>query len=437
MPAVLALTGRRRRGGQRPPGPREIAAADFFLGAARVGARARTSWRSARAFRRFPAGTGTAFLEVGPPARRLRRWPGSPPRSTVDDGVVAGARAVLRLRHRRAPASSTSTAPVAGSAARDVDWPRPPSAVREHVEPEGDIHATADYRAHLVGVLTRRALGRGRASPSPSTDARRRTAAAADERASTRRADARGHAHASTGSAARAAAPARRLLSDFLRHDLGLTGTHVGCEHGVCGACTVLLDGAAGALVPDVRGHGPGPRDHHGRGLGADADGTMSPVQQAFTECHGLQCGFCTPGFLTTITAYLRGEPRPDRARRPARRSRATCAAAPATRTSSSRVLRAAEIRPSERRRRSVMTHEAVRRSRSSARRTRACVTGGGRYLDDLGHDALAAAFVRSPHAHARILDIDVTDALDVEGVVGDLHLRGPARPGRPSRCRC
>jgi aerobic carbon-monoxide dehydrogenase small subunit len=105
--------------------------------------------------------------------------------------------------------------------------------------------------------------------------------------------------------------PARRLLSDFLRHDLGLTGTHVGCEHGVCGACTVLVDGAPmrscllfavtvdGAHVTTVEGcRAPG--------------GGLGPVQQAFADCHGLQCGFCTPGFVTTITAYLRENPDPD-----------------------------------------------------------------------------------------------------------------------------
>jgi aerobic carbon-monoxide dehydrogenase small subunit len=102
-----------------------------------------------------------------------------------------------------------------------------------------------------------------------------------------------------------AAAPPRRLLSDFLRHDLGLTGTHVGCEHGVCGCCTVLLDGApvrscllfavsvAGQEITTVEGL-------------AEPDGSMSPVQRAFHECHALQCGFCTPGFLVTCTAFLR-----------------------------------------------------------------------------------------------------------------------------------
>lgn len=104
--------------------------------------------------------------------------------------------------------------------------------------------------------------------------------------------------------------PARRLLSDFLRHDLALTGTHVGCEHGVCGACTVLVDGqpmrsclmfavsAAGHEVTTVEGL-------------ADDDGSLSAVQQGFWDCHGLQCGFCTPGFLTTVTAFLEENPSP------------------------------------------------------------------------------------------------------------------------------
>ena len=108
------------------------------------------------------------------------------------------------------------------------------------------------------------------------------------------------------------AVPARRLLSDALRHDLRLTGTHVGCEHGVCGSCTVLLDGrpvrsclvlavsAAGSEITTVEGLvGP--------------DGALTPVQQAFRECHGLQCGYCTPGFLTTVTAGLAENPAPSR----------------------------------------------------------------------------------------------------------------------------
>ena len=106
--------------------------------------------------------------------------------------------------------------------------------------------------------------------------------------------------------------PARRLLSDALRHDLQLTGTHVGCEHGVCGACTILVDGKPmrSCLMFAVSAV-----DHElttVEGL-ANPDGSLGPVQQAFKECHGLQCGFCTPGFLTTITAGLAENPSPTR----------------------------------------------------------------------------------------------------------------------------
>ncbi len=104
--------------------------------------------------------------------------------------------------------------------------------------------------------------------------------------------------------------PARRLLSDALRHDLRLTGTHVGCEHGVCGACTVLLDGAPVRSCLVLAASVDGAALTTVEGLAAP-DGTPHPVQQAFKECHGLQCGFCTPGFLTTIAAYLEENPSP------------------------------------------------------------------------------------------------------------------------------
>jgi carbon-monoxide dehydrogenase small subunit len=106
--------------------------------------------------------------------------------------------------------------------------------------------------------------------------------------------------------------PARRLLSDFLRHDLRLTGTHVGCEHGVCGACTVLLDGAPvrSCLLLAVTVSGQSVTTVEGLG----SPEAMHPVQQAFRECHGLQCGFCTPGFLTTAAAYLAQHPSPTEA---------------------------------------------------------------------------------------------------------------------------
>jgi aerobic-type carbon monoxide dehydrogenase small subunit (CoxS/CutS family) len=102
----------------------------------------------------------------------------------------------------------------------------------------------------------------------------------------------------------------RLLLSDLLRHELGLTGTHVGCEHGVCGACTVLLDGQAirSCLMFAVQASG--------RSLttieGLCEPGALHALQQAFSEEHGLQCGFCTPGFILSIATFLDEVPRLD-----------------------------------------------------------------------------------------------------------------------------
>jgi carbon-monoxide dehydrogenase small subunit len=102
--------------------------------------------------------------------------------------------------------------------------------------------------------------------------------------------------------------PVRRLLSDALRHDLGLTGTHVGCEHGVCGACTVLVDGRPTRSCLMLAVQAAGSQIQTVEGLATD-DGQgghkLHPVQEAFRECHALQCGFCTPGFLMTIKAGL------------------------------------------------------------------------------------------------------------------------------------
>jgi carbon-monoxide dehydrogenase small subunit len=102
----------------------------------------------------------------------------------------------------------------------------------------------------------------------------------------------------------------RLTLADFLREKCHLTGTHLGCEHGVCGACTVLLDGAAvrSCLVFAVQTDGADVTTIEGI---ASADGELSAVQHAFRENHGLQCGFCTPGFVISVTAFLRDNPDP------------------------------------------------------------------------------------------------------------------------------
>jgi len=103
--------------------------------------------------------------------------------------------------------------------------------------------------------------------------------------------------------------PVRLTLADFLRHELELTGTHLGCEHGVCGACTVLVDGrtARACLMLAVQADGASVQTIEGMAQ----DGALTPLQQAFIDHHGLQCGFCTPGVLATLTELLAAHPDP------------------------------------------------------------------------------------------------------------------------------
>ena len=105
--------------------------------------------------------------------------------------------------------------------------------------------------------------------------------------------------------------PARRSLADFLREDLGLTGTHVGCEHGVCGACTVLVDGRTARACLMLAAQCDGARVTTIEGLTPPE--SLSPLQATFRECHALQCGFCTPGMIVTAHELLAENPRPTR----------------------------------------------------------------------------------------------------------------------------
>ena len=276
MPVVLTLLGG-SLDVEGPGGRRTIAAGDLFVGP--LESSVHHDEIAVSAF--FPGlapGAGVAFDEI---ARRhgdyalvgaARRW-STATRCKVGYLSVSDVPTVVDLSGvRRRPSSAT---------------PR-----STQLDPADDIHATADYRAHLVRVLTERVVRSAREGSAHDRGAPRRPA------------DRQRHRRTRCG------VPARRLLSDALRHDLGLTGTHVGCEHGVCGACTVLVDGRPmrSCLMFAVSAEGPEITTVEGL---TEPDGSLGPVQQAFLECHGLQCGFCTPGFLTTITAGLRDNPEP------------------------------------------------------------------------------------------------------------------------------
>jgi 2-furoyl-CoA dehydrogenase 2Fe-2S iron sulfur subunit len=112
------------------------------------------------------------------------------------------------------------------------------------------------------------------------------------------------------GEAVEGIAEPRLLLTDFLRHEIGATGTHVGCEHGICGACTILVNGKAVRSCLMLAMQVEGSEVETIEGL-ADQDGNFNALQQAFHENFALQCGYCTPGFLMTLSEYLKGNPDP------------------------------------------------------------------------------------------------------------------------------
>lgn len=125
-----------------------------------------------------------------------------------------------------------------------------------------------------------------------------------------------GRRHAVTltlnGREVRGEAEPRMLLSDFLRHELAATGTHVGCEHGVCGACTVVIDGAPARACLALAVQTDGAEVRTVEGLSPDGGRTLSVLQESFREHHGLQCGFCTPGILMSLDSFLREQPDAD-----------------------------------------------------------------------------------------------------------------------------
>ena len=210
----------------------------------------------------------------------------------------------------------------------------------------------------------------------------------------------------------------RLTLADFLREHCSLTGTHLGCEHGVCGACTVLVDGAAVRSCLMFAVQAGGCRRHDGRGH-RFVDGELSPVQAALRDCHGLQCGFCTPGIVVSITAFLRDNADPtDRQIREAL-SGNLCRC-----TGYQGIIEAVRRTAGDRGRgdsvTGVVTDGAARYVGARVDRVEDArlLTGRGTFVDDIALPGmLHAAFVRSPFARAAIRGIDTAAALALPGV--------------------
>jgi xanthine dehydrogenase iron-sulfur cluster and FAD-binding subunit A len=261
------------------------------------------------------------------------------------DFALVGACAVVALdaagvcRHARlvifgagdAPRLARATAALVGeppSASRLAELGR---AAADEIDARGDLHATSEYRRRVAAGLAAQVLGSAiaraaagvRVSSRRSSPAGKRRAApgTAEPSAPAERptlggqAPPAGHARHDiavvvNGTERRARVIPRMLLADLLREDFGLTGTHLGCEHGACGACTVLVDGepARACLVFAVQADGC--RVDTVEGLAGDGPG-LHPLQDAFRTRHALQCGFCTPGILMTLAAYLREHPEP------------------------------------------------------------------------------------------------------------------------------
>ena len=225
----------------------------------------------------------------------------------------------------------------------------------------------------------------------------------------------------------------RKSLADFLRQDLELTGTHLGCEHGVCGACTVLLDGqpVRSCLLFAVQLDGAELQTVEG--LARDA--VLHPIQEAFRDNFALQCGYCTPGFLLIaydLAATRSGpEPRGDP-------PRAGGEHLPLHRIPRDRRRRGGRRRPAAR---SAPVMESptsdLEGGGQPVKRVEdpRLLAGQGRYVDDLRLPRMvSAAFVQSPHAHARLRRVDVSRAAALPGVVGVLTAEEAARRCRPWR---
>lgn len=223
----------------------------------------------------------------------------------------------------------------------------------------------------------------------------------------------------------------RVTLGDFLRHQLGKTGTHYGCEHGVCGACTVLVDGRSMRSCLQLCGQVDGRSVTTVEGL-ANTDGSLGILQQAFQDRHALQCGYCTPGILTTLTEFLRANPDPSEGAVRDAISGNICRCTGYQAIVEAALLAAARMRGKPDPAFGHVTAHSKNSDRHAdatlgagyvgkpVKRTEdpALLKGEGQFVDDIHFPGtLHCCFVRSPHAHARIKHIDTEAAKAISGV--------------------
>ncbi|HKY78081.1 MAG TPA: FAD binding domain-containing protein [Acidimicrobiia bacterium] len=314
--ALLALGGSVVAEG--PAGRREIPARELFAGFLTTTLQPDELVVEVR----FPlpaAKEGSALLEV---AQRHGDFPLAAVAVSLRldaDGRIADARiAVGAVADRPVLLPGAAGTLVAGASAEMTG-----QVATVEVDPTGSLHAPADYQRHIVGVLVARAVSaavvRAQAAASP-----RATEPPVDDPPPAMNRPANRGCHVNGRPVSLDGIPPRRLLSDFLRHDLGLRGTHVGCEHGVCGACTIRLDGVAvrSCLLLASQAHGADIATVEG--LAADdEERTLHRLQDAFRRHFALQCGFCTAGILMAAaeridetTAGHRSPPDEDEIRR-------------------------------------------------------------------------------------------------------------------------
>jgi CO/xanthine dehydrogenase FAD-binding subunit/aerobic-type carbon monoxide dehydrogenase small subunit (CoxS/CutS family) len=308
--ALLALGGSVIVEG--PDGRREIPAPELFAGFFTTTLRPGELLVEVR----FPlprAREGSALIEV---AQRHGDFPlGAVAVSALLDGdgrVVEGRVAVGAVADRPILVPEAAEALVSGARPEEVG-----QVAAALVDPAGSLHAPADYQRHLVAVLVSRAVARARSRAAAHGSAPGALDSGRISPRVPRKNAPRSGAEAGGGGAVKGCTvngravtldgvPVRRLLSDFLRHDLGLRGTHVGCEHGVCGACTIRLDGVAVRSCLLLARQADGAEIATVEGLAAtDEARTLHPLQEAFRRHFALQCGFCTAGILMAAAERL------------------------------------------------------------------------------------------------------------------------------------